>query len=812
MGGLLRDVRYAARGLLARPGFTAVAVLTLALGIGANTTVFCWAKSLLLQPLPGVPEQDRLALLITTSALDDPRSTSYPDYVDLRDRNETLAGLVAFDMAPLSWTAADQTERVWGCLVSGNAFEVLGIRAALGRTFLPEEDRTPGAAPVAVVSFGFWKRRLGGDPAVIGSKARFNGHDFTIVGVAPEGFAGPFVGLSFDVWIPMMMQTRVVPGDRLAQRGHRWLEVLARLRPGVELQQAQAALDNTARQLAREHPETNAGQGARLLPMWRSPWGAPEIFRPVLAVLMGVVGLVLLIACANVANLILARSAGRAREIAIRLSVGASRGRLMRQLLTESLLLAGLGGAAGLFLALWSSGLIEAFLPPTHLPVGVAPVVGGREFLFALGLTGLTGVVFGLAPALQATRPDVASALKDEAGGGLAGGRHRSRLRSALVVAQVALSLLLLVSAGLFLRSLYNAHAVDPGFDPKGLFLGSVDLLPNGYDEARGLAFYRGLLQRVEALPQVRSASLARRVPLGFDGRSDTTVSIEGYEPGPHEELNLEYNTVGPRYFETMGIPLEAGRDFTAQDGPEAERVAIVNDAFVRRYWPEVEPLGRRIRAGGRWLKVVGVIRSIRQHSLGEAPYPFLYWPLLQDWRPAAVLHVRASAEPAVLFADLRHEVQRLDANLPLFDLKPMSEHFRIAVFTQRMSGTLLALFGLLALALAAVGIYGVMAYSVSLRTHEIGLRMALGAQAQDVLRLVVGQGLRLTLLGVAIGLAGALGVTRLVRGQLLGVSPTDPATFVAVALLLGAVALLASYLPAQRAARLDPLVALRHA
>jgi putative ABC transport system permease protein len=810
MGSLFRDIRYAARVLAARPGFTAVAVLTLALGIGANTTIFSWVKALLLQPLPGVPEQERLAVLLTTSALGDFRSSSYPDFVDLRDGIREHAGLVAFEMAPLSWASGAQTERVWGCLVSGNYFDVLGVPAALGRTFLPEEDRTPEAAPVVVVSHGFWKRHLGGDPAAVGKKTRFNGRELTIVGVAPEGFAGTMVGLSFDVWIPMMMQAWMVPGDRLGQRGERWLEALARLGPGVGLEQAQAEVDGVARRLAQEFPETNAGQGAALLPLWKSPWGAPEIFRPVLAVLAGVVGLVLLIACANVANLSLARSAGRSREIAIRLSVGAGRGRLVRQLLTESLLLAALGGAAGLFLALWSSGLLAAFLPPTHLPVGVAPSVGSREFLFALGLTALTGMVFGLAPALQATRPDVVAALKDEAGA-LAGSRHRSKLRNVLVVAQVALSLLLLVSAGLFLRSLRNAQGIDPGFDTRSLLLGSVDLLPNGYDEARGLALYRELLRRVQGVPGVRSASFAQRVPLGFDGRSDTTISIEGYEPRADEELDIEYNVVGPGYFGTMGIPIEAGRDFAEQDGPGQARVVIVNDAFARRYWPGAEPLGRRIRIGDETIAVVGVAHDIRQHGLGEEAYPFLYWPLFQHYRPDVVLHVRAEGDPLGVVEPVRQEVQRLDPSLPLFDVKPIGEHLRIAVFTQRMSGMLLGGFGLLALVLAAVGIYGVMAYSVSLRTHEIGLRMALGADARDVLRLVVGQGLRLTGIGIVLGMAGALGMTRLVQGQLLGVSPTDPATFAAVALLLGAVAVLASYLPARRAAHLDPLVALRH-
>jgi predicted permease len=812
MGTLLQDLRYGLRLLRARPGFTLVAVLTLALGIGTNTTIYNWIQTLVLRPLPAVEAQEDLVLLLNRTAGGAYTTLSYPDYVDYRDRNEVLSGLMLYELSPMSLNSGGESERVWGSVVTGNYFDVLGVQAALGRTFLPSEDRTPGAAPVVVLSHAYWQRRFGGDPAVVGQALKLNGHDFTVVGIAAEDFGGTYAGLSLDAWVPVMMQRQVMSGDFLEERGHHTFEALGRLRPGVSREQAGTALDVIAAQLAREYPKTNEGRRAVVEPLWNAPWGAQQVLRPVLAVLMIMVGLVLLIACANVANLLLARATGRQREIAVRLSVGATRWRLVRQLLTESLLLAALGGAAGLLLALWCSGLMSTFVPPSEYPVSLPVRFDWREPAFALGATLLTGVLFGLTPALQTTRPELVSALKAEApSAGL--GRRRIPLRSALVIGQMALSLLLLVSAGLFLRSLRNAQSIDPGFRPQPVLLASIDLLPNWYDEPRGRLLFQQLLDRIEALPGVISASTARRVPLGFGGDSSTSAVPEGYEPRPGEEILLSYNVVGPKYFETMGIPLIHGRDFRAQDaGPVQEEPIVVNEELARRYWPgAADPLGRRIRIGQTWCTVVGVAKNIKIRTLGEEPFPYLYLLHAHNWRPSMTLHVRAQGDPLELAAAVREQLRALDPQVPLFSIRPMRQHMGISLITQRMSGTLLSAFGLLALGLAAIGVYGVMAYSVSQRTREIGIRMALGAQRRDVLGLVLGQGLRLALAGVALGLAAAFATTRFLRSQLLEVSPIDPAVFGGVAALLAAVALVACAVPGRRAAAVDPMHALRH-
>lgn len=810
MGTLLQDLRYGMRMMRTRVGFTVVAVLTLALGIGANTTIFNWIQTLLLHPLPGVARQDDLMVFLGRTSSGIISTVSYPDFVDFKSRNTTLDGILLYDLSPMSMEVGGQAERIWGSIVTGNYFDVLGVKAHVGRTFLPSEDRTPGAAPVLVLGYGLWQRRFAGDANVVGRNVKLNGRDFTIVGVADEGFGGTFSGLNLDAYVPIMMQAQVSPGNLLDKRGNHSFEALARLKPGVSREQAEVDLKSIAEQLSTEYPASNEGRTAYLEPLWNAPWGAQQIFRPVLGVLMFVVGLVLLIACANVANLLLARATSRQREIAVRLSVGATRGRLVRQLLTESVLLAALGGLGGLLLALWSSGLLAVFVPPSEFPVRLALTFGWQEFTFAFGVTLLTGILFGLAPALQSTRPDLVGGLREET---QASGGSRRRLRNLLVVGQLALSLLLLICAGLFVRSLINAQNIDPGFQPRNLLLATLDVLPSGYDEPREVEFYRQLVERVEGLPGVTSASVAYRVPLGWSGNSDTAGKPEGYEPGPDEEIIIPFNVVGTRYFETMGIRMVQGVDFGPQhEAHSDEEPVIVNEAFVHRYWPRAEDaIGRRIKIGETWCKVVGVSSTTKIRSLGEDPFPFMYILLAHNPRPEMTLYVRTEGDPLQVVAPLRDLVRAMDASIPLYAIKPMQQHMGISLFAQRMSGTLLSVFGALAMALAAIGVYGVMAYAVSQRTREIGIRMALGARRRDVLNLILGGGVRLIVAGISLGLVGAFATTRFMSSQLLDVSPRDPVIFSGVTVLLASVALAACLFPARRAASVDPMHALRH-
>jgi macrolide transport system ATP-binding/permease protein len=821
MQTLWQDLRYGVRMMVKQPGFTLIAVLTLALGIGANGVIFSLVNALLLRPLPVDRPQELAAVFTSDFSSGDFGGSSYPDYADFRARNQSFAGLVSYQPQPLSLNIDGTNERAFGEIVSGNYFTVLGLKPTLGRGFLPEEEQKPGAAPVAVISHKLWQTRFGGDPATVGRSVKLNGQPFTIVGVAPENYAGLIRGIAVDWWVPAMMVDQLVPGSRnLTERGNRGLLIMGRLKPGVTVTQAQAEFNNIAAQLYKEWPqqwENIRRQGrsislvpeseARVMPGLRTPL---VIFT---ALLMTVVGLVLLIACANVANLLLARAAARRKEIAIRLSLGAGRGRLIRQLLTESVLLALLGGSAGLALAVWGADLLMAFKPPTPIPIEINLHGDWRVFGFMFGLSLLTGIVFGLVPALAASRPDVTASLKDNSGAG----SGRGRLRGALVVVQVALSLLLLICAGLFLRSLRNASAIDPGFDADNLLAMTMDLEQQGYDEARGKQFNAQLLDRVRALPGVVSASLTDSLPLGLDG-ARRGITIEGYSAQPGESTELHSSTVAPGYFETLRIPLLQGRTFETQDRPEAPGVVLINEAFARRYWPGQPPLGKRIQMGAvregtnnaPHLTVVGVVKDGKYTSLGEEATPFFYLNLAQRYASSPTLIVRTNGNPTDLLATVRNEVTTLDKSLPLFDVKTMRQHLGIALLPARLAGSVLGVFGLVALLLAAAGIYGVMAYAVAQRTREIGIRMALGADSLAVLRLVVQQGMTLVLIGLAIGLAAAFALTHLLKSLLFGVSTVDPVTFAGIALLLTLVALLACWIPARRATKVDPMIALR--
>jgi len=807
-----QDVRFSFRMLGRSRAFTLTSVLILGLGIGANATIFSWLNTVLITLLPGVDRAQELVALMPVSPMRDHTTLSYPDYVDFRDRTKTLEGLVVSDDITVNLAVDGEPERVWGQLVSGNFFDVLHVKAVLGRTFLPEEDRERNARPVVVISHSLFTRRFGADPEVVGRDIPLNGRPYTVVGVVPPGFQGSEVGLAYHLWVPMMMQESVLPGaNRLDARGNSWLDALGRLKPGVGIEDARAELDTIAKQMAAERGDDDQRRGARVTWLAQSPRGAPSVLRPILLALLGLTAVVLLIACANVANLLLARAAGRRKEIAVRLALGASRGKILRQLLTESAMLATLGGAAGIAVAYFASGLLRELAPPTEFPIGLALGVDARVLAFTMALALASAVVFGLAPALSTIRASVVTPLKEEAAG-VAGGGRKAWLRSALVLAQVALSLVLLVAAGLFLRSLKNARAFSPGFDPKGVLIASLDLFPSGYTSPKGRAFYRELLPRLRALPGVESVSLARRVPLGLGGSSSSTIEVEGFVAPKDDPAWTYINNVGPDYFRTIGITLLRGREFTDADDAQSPPLAIINEAMARSYWAEGDALGKRFSFGDPTsFTVVGIVADSKYRSLDERPAPFTYLPVLQYFRPDVRIHVRTASESLAMAASVEREVHALDPGLPVFDVRLLEEHIGAAFFQQRMAGSLLSVMGALTLLLAAVGLYGVVAYVVSQRTREIGIRMALGAAAEDIWTLVVRQGMWLVGVGLILGIGAAAGVSHLLRSLLFGTGPMDPLTYAGVVVLLAGVAFVACYVPARRATRVDPVSALRY-
>ncbi len=813
MQTLWQDLRYGARMLLKRPGLTLIAVVTLALGIGANTAIFSLVNTVLLRPLP-VDRPEQLVSLNSVSPTGENNvpTFSYPNYRDYRDRNEVLDGLLCYRFAPISLSNNGVNERMWSYLVSGNYFDVLGVKPALGRFFTQEDDKTPGAYPVTVITYNCWRKRFAGAADAIGRSVIINGRSFSIIGVAQQGFHGSEISYVPEMWFPMMMLAQIEPGNNyLEDRDSANFFVQGRLKPDVTTPQAEGALKSIAAQLAREYPNENENKTIEL-----SPPGLFGAFMrgPILGfagVLMAVVGLVLLLACTNLANLLLARATERRKEIAIRLAIGASRRRLVRQLLTESVLLATCGGALGLGLGYWLVDAMTALRPPLDIPLSTELHIDYRVLLFTAVVSVSAGVLFGLLPALQATNPDLVPALKDETS---ISGYRRSWLRSGLVVFQVSLSLLLLICAGLVLRGLQRAQLLNPGFVPQHAIEMSFDLSLQGYDGPRSKEFKRNLLDRVRALPGVEYAGLSNFVPLTMNINTNS-IFVEGapQERGANIPQAMTSNA-SPGFVPALGAELLEGRDFTEQDGDTRPRAAVVNETFARRFWPGQSAVGKRFSTesgAGPWLEVVGVIRDGKYFSLSEDPTPLVFRNLRPENGSYLTLVVRTASEPQSVIGALRDEFQQLDANLPVYNVKTMTEHMALPLFPARVAAMLLGGFGLLALILAAIGIFGVMSYAVSQRTREIGIRMALGANAGGILKLVVGHGLKLIVVGLGIGVAGSVAGTRLMSSFLYGVSATDAVTFAIIALLLTGVALLACYVPARRATKVDPMVALRY-
>ncbi|HTU32371.1 MAG TPA: ABC transporter permease [Candidatus Acidoferrum sp.] len=764
LDSLWQDLSYALRMLRKSPGFTAVAILTLALGIGAVSTTFSWVNETLLNPIPGIPHASEYVELT---------GLSYPDYVDLRDRNHSFSALVASDLYPMELTGNENPQNVWGVLSTANYFDGLGVRPALGRGFSPEEGEKPNAAAVVVLSYHLWKTRFGAQRSVIGRVIQINKHPYTVIGVAPLDFVGTQAGLQADLWVPTSMVEQLHNLDLLPARGETWLLPIAHLRAGVTREQAQAEMNVLMREIVRQHPNSHqADNSIALYPLWRAPFGVNDYIHTTLFLLFAVAGVVLLLACANVANLL---------------------------------------------------------LPTSGLPIAMNLHAGATVLLATFFISLITTGIFGILPAFRSSALEPVAVLKEESGG-TGGGLHKARLSSVLVVAQVAMSLFLLVSAGLFIRSVRAAQNFNPGFNPHNLLLYSYDLRPVGYNSQAGIEFDRQLLAKLDSLPGIQCATLIYRwraswaalsgknngvpatqtIPLSL--LSAHVVQPEGYVPRPHEAMDVQFAEVAPGYLRTLQIPLLAGRAFSWSDREHSQLITIVSQEFAKRYWPGQDPIGKGLQVdGNQWFTVIGIARDSDYDTLGEKPKSFFYLPLTQAYYASVTLEVRTFGNPLLLARSVEQTVHSLDADVALYDLTTFDSRIKLATTTQRMAGTFVGGFGIFALILAAIGIYGALAYTTRQRTHEIGVRMALGAERRNVLVLVLAQGARLTVLGIAVGLSASFVLTRALSSELFGVSAMDPLTYVAVALLLSAVALLACYLPARRAMRVDPMVALRH-
>ena len=811
---LFQDLRFAFRMLRKSLGFTAIAVLTLALSIAANTTVLSWISATLLNPIPGVAHTSDL---VTVDRGDrNGYATppfSYPDLRDLSEQTQTFSGILGYHNDYMSLTGVAKPERIFGALTTASYFDVLGVRPILGRTFLPEEGTPHAGAAVIVLGYAVWQNHFAGDPQIIGKTIQINRHPYTVIGVAPRDFTGCATGLRTDLWIPLPMDRDVWGGNRPDYRSVVWLNALGKLRPGVTKNQAEAELNLLMQGIVERFPEDHRDRSNEISldPLWRSRFGLNGYLYKILPMLLGLAAVLLLLACVNVASLLLVRSVGRRREIAIRLGMGASRKQIIRQFLIESLLLGLLGGTAAIAIAVWTSRSLVAFFPPSNLPLTNDAHVDQRVLLVTIAVSILAAILFGILPALRSASLPVQSVLKEEATS-VSLTLHKSRLFRGLVVAQISLSLVLLVCAGLFTRSLQKAQQSDPGFEASHLLLASYDLSPAGYTLVTGTEFNRQVLARLSALPGVESVTLADFSPLSFSIHSDY-LQIQGYVPQPHEWMEISRAIVGPNYFRTLRTSLISGREFTEADMPDSQLVAVVNQAFVDRYWPGENAIGKQVTDSGARFTIVGVARNAKYRSLTSPTEPVIYLPIYQAFRSTkeTTIHLRTTGDPRTMASSVEETIHQLNRELPLFNVNPLSVTMQLGTLFQRVAVTFAGSFGLLAMLLAAVGIYGVVAYSTRQRTREIGIRVALGAEKEGIYRLVLGQGFRLILAGLVVGTALAVAFTRLLKTQLFGVSETDAITFASVGLLLAVVALVACHIPARRAMSVDPMVALRY-
>src|SRR5438552_12181361 len=808
----LQDVRFGLRMLRRSPGFSLLAILCLTLGIGANAAVFSWIEGILFRPYPAVAHQERLVAIGGTSR-EEPQGAalSWRGFQDLQRSCTPCATLLVSKITGTTLSIGDRAERTTGSIVSANYFDAIGVPPMLGRGFLPGEDQGQSAHPVAVISHHLWQGRFKGDSAIVGKTQRLNGVIHTIVGVAPEGFFGTFVGWGMQFWVPASMEDIFEAGGyKLEDRGARWIEAYARLKPGVTLQQGQQEFAAISGRLEVEYPATNRGRAIRCWPLWQTPFNNAGTLLPTLEIMLAVVAFVLLIACANVGNLLLVRSFARRHEMSVRLAVGAGRARLWKQLLTEGLVLSLFGAAGGLLVAYWCRPALVLLFPARggvqmHLP----GEIDWRVLALSVAVCLATTLLMGLVPALQTGKIDLAQSMKMESTG-VVGGRGRAWVRSGLVLVQVSLSFVLLVGTGLLMQSLLKVRNASPGFNTRGVLDTAIDLVSAAYTPARAQTFQDALLERVRSLPGVESAAFAKMTPLSYVSSATAPIVVDGYTPPPEESPTVDYNEVGEDYFVTMGIPLVGGREFTRADDEKGALVAVVNETMAQRYWQGRDPLGQRLQLKGRWMQVVGIAKDSKYSSVREKPTPFFFVPVRQNSLRAAVLNIRTPLAPQTMATAIAREVHALDANLAPYEVITMQEQLERSTSPQMVAVTLVGTLGGLALLLAAIGLYGVMSYAVSQSTRELGLRMALGADTSNVLRLVMSRGLALTAGGVLLGAVIALALTRLLGNLLYNVSPRDPLAFGSALAVMTIASLAACFLPAWRATRTDPARTLR--
>jgi predicted permease len=814
MNNFLRDLRYGLRTLTRNPGFAVVAVLTIGIGIGASTTIFSWMRSMLLNPLPGAAQAERVVSIENTAPDGEPITTSYLDFRDFRDNLHLVNFVTARVGNVFSVGESPRTTQVWGEMVSGGFFEMLGIQPEAGRFFSDaERDDAQNAHAVVVISHSYWKNHYRSEPSAMGTTLRINRTPFTIIGVAPEGFHGTRAGLDYEMWMPVTMYGQLTHTGTwmLNDRNTRNFMVLARLAPGATIEQARGEVQALANRMAAADADSNQGIGATVLPVWESHFGTQSILLTPITILMGASGVVLLIVCANLANLLLARATGRLKEFSVRLAMGARPMRLTQQLLTETLLMALAGSACGLMLANLLGGALRWLLPGVARPVMLQPPLDGQVLAFTTALAFGVAILAGLAPALHASRANVNNMLKEGGRSGSSGGRSH-RLRGLLVVSEVALAVVALVGAGLFMKSFQTARAMDPGFQPEGVALARFDFSTSGYDAQQTDGFCRRLRERLEAQPGVTAVSYDDSAPLGFSGGNWETLDVEGYVPGPNENMKIYRDLVSPGYFATMKIPLVEGRDFDLHDDARSQKVMIVNQEFVRRFLAGRSVIGRKVHGWGEWFTIVGVARDSKYHRVTENPQPYFYAPIRQIFRPeyGLTFDVRTSGSVNEAIAALRRESAAIDPALTIFDAEPMTEYVAASLFGAKVAASLLSVLSGLGLLLAAIGLYSVMAYSVAQRTGEIGIRVTLGAQPRDIMRLVIRQGISFALVGLVVGSLVAAGLARVVSATLVGVGPADPLVYAGATLFTVLVTLAAAAIPAWRALRVDPAVALR--